>query len=791
MDVKKNGKRKAGFFANIGELVKAEFLLRKNNRWALLTDVVALLVAFIFARRHIAFGSYPLHIAFLAVLPRGVFTAMVGGIVGSLSLGKTGISGALAVIVTVFLRAVLSSMHANKDEPFMFREPLLLRICSAIIGAFVGGMYVIVDTGIDFLSVACLLSYILLSSALSFVLFGVFDYEGDIYAALSGEGNLSNRLRGEGRYSFISFAISFFVYVFFISMSLGEYDIFGISPAYIFASALTLFFAKRFGKLPAMAVGFVSSFVLSPLYAVGFSLMGLVAGLLFCVGVGYGIFFGGCAIFLWSLYTGGAMGLLSVMPEYSSTALIITPMLKKIKIERIEKNEEKEPDGSSREMVNTTVMAYISKRRDDATRVAAAIASMGDAIRNYREGMAAPHEIVRAEAIEEISSFCRGCRYISECKKNHPTPCMENLDKLLSMVYISSPNADEVTANIPSYCKERAALTNRLLTVGRGIFMSGEPWQEYEIMSTLLKESDAVGQLRCSIDENGSERLSEILRDYSIYAAYASVLGDRRTHLVFAGEDKDGSLITSSELHKRIESGLGIRLGAPEYYRRGSIALCEVATEPLYTVESASVGERGGREEISGDSIASFTHDGYAYTLISDGMGSGEVAVKTSRFVCDFLESAMTLGAKKSTLLHALNKYVRECADECSASVDLFEFDTLRGEGCFYKCGAADSFIKRGESIFRIRSETAPIGLMRSIDAEKIRVQIKDGDHIIMISDGINQPSTDAAWLLEGLHRTPSDSLTEYAEGILAAARENNAVRDDMTVSVVRICARG
>ena len=57
---------------------------------------------------------------------------------------------------------------------------------------------------------------------------------------------------------------------------------------------------------------------------------------------------------------------------------------------------------------------------------------------------------------------------------------------------------------------------------------------------------------------------------------------------------------------------------------------------------------------------------------------------------------------------------------ECSSSVDLLEIDLASAEASLTKSGAAPSFIKRGENVFRLHSKTAPIGIMKALDAERL-----------------------------------------------------------------------
>ena len=125
--------------------------------------------------------------------------------------------------------------------------------------------------------------------------------------------------------------------------------------------------------------------------------------------------------------------------------------------------------------------------------------------------------------------------------------------------------------------------------------------------------------------------------------------------------------------------------------------------------------------------------------------------------------------------------------EECSSTVDLFELDLLSGEATFLKSGAAPSFVKRDNSIFRIRSQTAPIGLLGSIDTEKIKVEVRPGDYVIMLSDGIVDALEDAPWLLVMLGENPPSNLYEYAKKILDGAKEHTKANDDMSVAVIKI----
>jgi stage II sporulation protein E len=121
--------------------------------------------------------------------------------------------------------------------------------------------------------------------------------------------------------------------------------------------------------------------------------------------------------------------------------------------------------------------------------------------------------------------------------------------------------------------------------------------------------------------------------------------------------------------------------------------------------------------------------------------------------------------------------------------VDLFSLDLVGGEACFVKSGAAPSFIKRGDSLYRIKSETVPLGVIKEVDAERIGARICEGDKVIMLSDGILAGADECDWLVEFLGKGNDLSLADYAKSVVDAAVSHGGGADDISVLVIEICA--
>jgi len=785
-----------GFFDGVGTMIRGELEKRRGDAKSLIFDAIVVIVAFLFSGCHIVFGAYPLGVAFVAVLPRGVWLALIGSVAGALSIGKSGIIHAIISIIVVFLRIMISGSE-RRGESVLFSEPLILRISAASIGAFVGAAYEILLGGFAFKSILFGAVSVVLSAAFTFAFAGIFQANISFSDVLTSKRNLFDGAMGEReKFETYIFQGSFLLFVFLVSISLKRYDIFGITTAYVVSAFITLFIARRFGPIRAMAVGFISSLGISSLYSVGFALVGLVAGILFDAGIVYALITAGLLLSFWSAYAGGSMGFLSTFPEYVVAALLSAPFIKKLPSPQKSVQQSKTESHLADDMVAATAIAYRSADDSSVDKLLDALLSVSASMRALGgdEGLVSFEEY-RNLVIDAAKDFCASCHFYDGCTSENPAPCAENIDLIATKLYKKERIFCDDATLVPKYCHNSMALFDKIIDLAANLEAKRfkdrrmQPLaDECELFSQIVKEAREYNDRERSIDPILSEKLLEALEGAGLHNGVIKVFGERRKHFICAAADDTGKLITAKGFHEDIERLSGVRLGTPSYYRKDDVALLECSAANKYTVEFSAVGKCSDKERVSGDTATSFEcADGRFYALISDGMGSGEGAHKISVFAADFLSRILNSSCSKRTAFHFLNHVIRGRGEECSATVDLFDFDLITGEAVFFKCGAASSYVKRDGSIFRIRSETAPLGLMKSIDAERIRVEVRNGDYIIMLSDGVSQSPEDATWLLELLNKPAPENVREYAESILEGAKKNSRSGDDMSVAVAKI----
>ena len=78
---------------------------------------------------------------------------------------------------------------------------------------------------------------------------------------------------------------------------------------------------------------------------------------------------------------------------------------------------------------------------------------------------------------------------------------------------------------------------------------------------------------------------------------------------------------------------------------------------------------------------------------------------------------------------------------------------------------------------------------MKNAECEKIRVEIQDGDIVIMTSDGFSG-GEDSPWIYDLLAKNPPEKMSDYADTLLKEAKKHTPPTDDMTVVVIKIAKK-
>ncbi len=295
-------------------------------------------------------------------------------------------------------------------------------------------------------------------------------------------------------------------------------------------------------------------------------------------------------------------------------------------------------------------------------------------------------------------------------------------------------------------------------------------------------------------DPLSERRLKRFLRAMDIEAD-VSVFRDNRGRLRAIIESGHlGPLLRQGNYLEILSGILGVRLCKPptdEGITDRRLVVLEA--EPL-VVSVGIAGMKKKGEPVSGDRGTYFkTDQGVLCVILADGMGSGEEAAKESINAVKTLEAFLRAGVDPAVAMKILNSVLllKNGEDWGYSTIDLMCVDLFTGETCFYKYGAAPSFVRNGKTIRRVRCESLAAGICAGEGSapDIVRMKLKPGNVALIASDGVLVEQSDA-WLRELLLTSDTTDTKVLAKETLKAAVRQFGCEDDMTVLAVRVDER-
>ncbi|WP_313345042.1 SpoIIE family protein phosphatase [Sedimentibacter sp.] len=244
------------------------------------------------------------------------------------------------------------------------------------------------------------------------------------------------------------------------------------------------------------------------------------------------------------------------------------------------------------------------------------------------------------------------------------------------------------------------------------------------------------------------------------------------------------------ELIVRNVSGVKLKcteriIASPNYYvfKFKNIKRIKIRTYSATATKDGSI--------VSGDNFAHAARADKYYTVLCDGIGSGEEACSESNGAVELLSKFLYTDFTEEQILRTLNSILMlKLGDERFVTFDLNIIDYGSKEMRVYKAGAAPTYIISNKNVDKISGKSLPLGILDNFEYSSFKKNIHIGDIIIMVSDGITDSiSMDEKKNLDKyLELLVKRDPQTIANSILSyALRGQASVIDDMTVLVTKV----
>ncbi|QED45895.1 stage II sporulation protein E [Cytobacillus dafuensis] len=214
-----------------------------------------------------------------------------------------------------------------------------------------------------------------------------------------------------------------------------------------------------------------------------------------------------------------------------------------------------------------------------------------------------------------------------------------------------------------------------------------------------------------------------------------------------------------------------------------------------FTVETGVAHAAKGGGFLSGDSYSTMELGCGKFAIaISDGMGNGERAHIESKETLQLLQKILQSGIEEKVAIKSVNSILSlRTTDEIFSTLDLAMIDLQNAGAEFLKIGSSPSFIRRGNKVFKVEASNLPMGILQEFEVDVVSEQLKAGDVLIMMSDGIFEGAKHVEnfdlWMKRKISELKTDDPQDVADLIMEEVIRSRSgyIEDDMTVVVARI----
>ena len=694
------------------------------------TPLVAAFCGLLAAYATLPFGLLPFGVAAACLyFDRTMLTVApaIGAVIGYILQGTVGLPYIAGVLLALPLRFILTALirRLSRQTVSMITAASSLLLTHLLICSYHGFLTFDILTGI--LSIA---------AGLCFTFFGCTALPASLQSGTRRTGLTQTE------------AAALLIVISILFLPLCQFSFYGIAPARIPAVFAVICFSvwggTAMGGMSGAIVGTILSFAhegtshIIAAYAVGGTLAGLIGrkGRLRAVFV---FLLGSTAL---SLYINGSLSALATLCE-SSLACGIYALLPEKGVATLGRLFTLRHNGKAGQA--DSVCAYVSHKLMTTARHLDRISHT----LTPAETPVSPADL-RYDLDHALEPLCRRCSRSTACRVGQSF----DTEKIFSGLCRTLVNRPLTATDLPEHFKERcpswSALLNTANTQGAAhrtaVLQNYEDDRnktvlaaQYASLSQLLDEmGQQVGQpLR--FDDTLTRRIEDYFAAKSCRVQTLTVYRDHHDGLyiraVLRTRTAPGDRRTVADLSTLCGTNLSLLSCDPI----GEDWHLLLGRRDKFKLEIASAQSNKTGESVCGDAFTHLSPRPYHQTVVlSDGMGSGMDAHRHATLTCEIFESILQSGFDTPKALRLLNSTLLLAGDtQTFSTLDVADIDRLTGRVDLYKLGAANTVILRGGRSYTIPCSSLPAGILSNAKPEHRFFTLKDGDVLILHSDGV------------------------------------------------------
>ncbi len=305
-------------------------------------------------------------------------------------------------------------------------------------------------------------------------------------------------------------------------------------------------------------------------------------------------------------------------------------------------------------------------------------------------------------------------------------------------------------------------------------------------ISNMLSEMSDEFSTAMEYDVALAERVAASLKSLDIRANECSCVVDKfgRMTVELKLSQMPDLPLNRAKILSMIEETCERDFEPPEINRSGQACYITVTEKAVFSADAFVTQFNQGKNQLCGDTCRFFPDGrGRFIVILSDGMGSGGRAAVDSAMTAGLTERLIKAGFGFECSLKIVNSaMLYKSTDESLSTLDISCIDLHTGRTELLKAGAAPTLILRNGRTGRAECRSLPAGILHDVGFDRAAVTLKEGDVLLMMSDGACSDGTD--WICAELEAFKGGGAKQLSEHIATAARRrrHDGHDDDITV---------
>lgn len=795
-------------FLKVNSKKESEF---KVNKRELVVDSLSALgfciLAILLGTKKMLFDTYPLAFALLSASTRQAPFVLMGILATSFAGGEASLMNlvcscaivALRIIARLFLDKGIRASGDNSGLSIfaaLFSEHTYLRMMSGALGVFIIGVWRIIEGGFRFYDLFASIFYLVSTPVATWIFSWYF--------------NVCEQKKSEKRSFAVTvtverlYDISCVTLVCALIYALDGATFVGINTSVFVAVLMTLYACRR-GVLYGIVAGLLFGVSYVPMYAPAFAFCAIAYASISKLSLFGGAIASCISGLVWVMYMGGFSSLVTVFSALLSSSMIFCTAERINFFEDIERLFTPIEEPSDDYSLDSVIAEQKSNLQEERIRsISESFSALSEIFYNLSSKLKRPTVLdLRSICENSFERHCAECENRELCFGAEYGSTLEVMKKITVQLHTCGI-ADEkkLPDSFKKKCYKLKILTddiNKSCTIATKKAFLNEKTEifafDYDAISKILNDAISENEEEFKIDSAMSKKVACAIAEEGYGEHNVTVFGKRKMRILARGLDLTDKSSDITSLKNKLEQVSRVALSEPDFELAFGSVNMQIEARRAFSAEAAFATATSDGESICGDTVSVFENkNDYLYALISDGMGTGNVAALASEMCNVFLRNMLSAGNRMETSLRMLNSVLRargsKSENECSATVDLLQFDLYSGALTLVKSGASPTFVVRRENVFKLASPSFPIGILRALDAKQMDITCEDGDVIVMVSDGAMRGGEECAYLTEMLRDKEliREAPNKIADKILRRAKaECDTPSDDISVVVVKV----